>query len=189
MRLKTALVLGTIALAAVPVGIGLLLEAAHAAEEPKSDAKSDAKSDTKGGKPGTNVDMPFLMAPMNGADGKLSGYAYISTRLTASSDAFALKVRDRIAFIQDAFVRDVNEIDVAKKDDATQVDQPALEARLLADAKKVMGAGEVVSINIVQLQIAPLHPTETPNLYAPPTPLPPAADSKAKPAESKKSGA
>ena len=50
--------------------------------------------EAKKGKPGTNVDMPFLMAPMNGADGELNGYAYISTRLTASSDAFALKVRD-----------------------------------------------------------------------------------------------
>jgi hypothetical protein len=155
------------------------------AAEKAADANPADAKDTKGGKPGTNVDMPFLMAPMTGTDGKLSGYAYISTRLTASSESVALTVRDRIAFVQDAFVRDVNGFGVAKKDDATQVDMPALEARLLADAKKVMGAGKVVSINIVQLQIAPLHPTETPALNTPPPPL----DSGGKPAESKKTGA
>src|ERR1700743_258111 len=134
-RLLTALILFAV------------ISPAFAAE--KTEKAEPEKQDAKGGKPGTNVDMPFLMAPMTGTDGKLSGYAYISTRLTASSEAFALKVRDQIAFIQDTFVRDVNGLGVAKKDDVTQVDMPALEARLLADAKKVMGAAKVVSINIV----------------------------------------
>jgi hypothetical protein len=148
-------------------------------------AADGTQGGAKEGAPGTNVDMPFLMAPMTGADGKLSGYAYISSRLTASSDTVALAVRDRIAFIQDAFVRDVNGLGVAKSNDPFTVDQPALEARLLADAKKVMGPGKVVSIALVQVQIAPLHPTETPALDTPP----PANDSSAKPAEPKKSGA
>jgi hypothetical protein len=148
-------------------------------------AADGAQGGTKEGAPGTNVDMPFLMAPMTGVDGKLSGYAYISSRLTASSDTFALAVRDRIAFIQDAFVRDVNGLGVAKSDNPSTVDQPALEARLLADAKKVMGPGKVVSIAVVQVQIAPLHPSETPALNV----SPPAGDASAKPADSKKSGA
>jgi hypothetical protein len=167
-RLLTALIL-----------LGLTAPAI-AAEKPAADDNA-----AKPGAPGTNVDMPFLMAPMNGADGKLAGYAYISPRLTASSDVVALAVRDKIAFIQDAFVRDVNGRDVAKSNDPATVDQPALEARLLADARKVMGAGKVLSIALVQVQIAPLHPMETPALNAPP-PLP---DSPAKPAESRKPGA
>ena len=95
----------------------------------------------KEGKPGTNVDMPYLMAPMTDAGGKLAGYAYISSRLTATTDTHALAVRNKLAFIQDAFVRDVNGAGVGK-DDGSAVDQPALEARLLADAKRVMGAGD-----------------------------------------------
>ena len=138
----------------------------------------------KAGKPGTNVDMPYLMAPMTGADGKLAGYAYISSRLTATTDTNALAVRSKLAFIQDVFLRDGNGMGVAKADDATAVDQPALEARLLADARKVMGAGAVASIALVQVQIAPLHPTQTPALDSPPqTP-----DSAAKPAQTAKSG-
>jgi hypothetical protein len=120
------------------------------------------------GKPGTNVEMPYLMAPMTGADGRLSGYAYISTRLTATSDVNALAVRDKLAFVQDAFVRDVNGPGIAKKDDPTTVDQPALAERLLVDARKVMGSGKVASIAITLVQIAPLHPVETPALDTPP---------------------
>ena len=151
---------------------------------PALGAEKGGDKDAQGGKPGTNVDMPFLMAPMTGADGKLSGYAYISSRLTATSDTNALAVRERIAFIQDAFVRDVNMRGIAKSDDPTAVDQLGLTARLLDDAKKVMGQGKVVSIALVQVQIAPLHPVETPALNTPPPPL----DSAAKAGESKKKG-
>ena len=80
----------------------LLLMAAMALP---AQAADDAQ---KGGKPGTNVEMPFLMAPLSNADGKLIGYAYISTRLTAMSDTYALAVRDKLPFIQDRMVRDVN---------------------------------------------------------------------------------
>lgn len=124
-----------------------------------------AADKTEGGKPGTNVDMPYLMVPMTGADGKLSGYAYVSSRLTATSDTFALAIRNKLAFIQDAFVRDVNGGGLTKAD---AIDQPALQARMLADARRVMGADKVASIMLVQVQIAPLHPTQTPALYTPP---------------------
>ncbi|HWY61835.1 MAG TPA: hypothetical protein VNW15_08050 [Rhizomicrobium sp.] len=136
------------------------------------------------GAPGTNVDMPYLMAPMTGADGKLSGYAYISTLLTATSDTNALAVRDKLAFVQDAFVRDVNGASIAKPGDPATVDQATLATRLLADAKRIMGAGKVASIGIVQVQIAPLHPVETPALNTPP----PSPDSAAKPAGNTKKG-
>jgi hypothetical protein len=127
-------------------------------------------SSTKEGAPGTNVDMPFLMAPLTGEDGKLSGYAYISSRLTAASPAEALEVRDKIAFIQDAFVRDVNKDAIAKTGQPSPADNAALEARLLADARQVMGPGKVAAFRIVQLQIAPLHPQAaiTPSTTPPP---------------------
>ena len=119
------------------------------------------------GAPGTNIDMPFLMAPMNGADGNLAGYAYISSRVTASSDSGATDVRDKIAFIQDAFVRDVNRASIAKADDPTQIDMVGLQSRLMADARKIMGGGKIASLVLVQVQIAPLHPKQTPSLAPP----------------------
>jgi hypothetical protein len=167
------------------ISVLMIASAAAAEKEPhKEGDKADAhgKEDAKGGEPGTNIDMPFLMAPITGADGKLSGYAYISSRLTATTDVNANQARDKIAFIQDAFVRDVNAKEIATSGDPITVDNAALEVRLLADARKVVGAAKLVSIAIMQVQIAPLHPGSVtavagqppPAESAPPPPVKPA---------------
>jgi hypothetical protein len=143
----------------------LLLLAAQAL--PVSAPARAADNDAKKGEPGTNVEMPFLMAPLTNADGKLLGYAYISTRLTAMSDTYALAVRDKLPFIQDRMVRDVNADAVTAPDDPEKVDIPVLERRLLGDASQVMGAGKVKLITICTVQIAELHPVQTPALNTP----------------------
>ena len=145
----------------------LLLLAAAPALAAEPDAAAGA---------GTHIDMPFLMAPMNGADGKLAGYAYISSRITANSDTSANDVRDKIAFIQDAFVRDVNGPPISKPDDLAKVDMPGLQSRLLADTRKIMG-GKVTALAIMQVQIAPLHPQQSPSA-PPPDDAAPAAPAK-----------
>lgn len=144
-------------------------------------AEKEAGGD-KAGAPGTNIDMPFLMAPMTGEDGKLSGYAYISSRLTATSDASANLVRDKIAFIQDAFVRDVNRLEIAMSGSPASVDNAALQARLLADARGVVGQGKLASIAITQVQVAPLHPSPVTPAAVAPQPPDSAAAAPAKPA-------
>ena len=118
-------------------------------------------------RPGTNVDLEFLMAPLTGADGKLIGYAYINPRLTVVSEALVTPVRDKVPFIQDAFVRDVNAKSVATGHDPQQVDIARVEARLLANANKVMGPGKVKMITICTVQIAELRPAQTPSPSAP----------------------
>jgi hypothetical protein len=132
-----------------------------------------AEDAQKGGKPGTNVEMPFLMAPLSDADGKLIGYAYLSTRLTAMSDTYALAVRDKLPFIQDKMVRDVNNQLVTTPDDPEKVDIEGVERRLLADATQVMGAGKVRLITVCTVQIASLHPVQTPALNTPPDQMAP----------------
>lgn len=132
------------------------------------------------GAPGTNVDMPVVIAPIT-VDGKLTGYAYISSRLAAATPTDGLNVRDKIAFVLDAFVRDANRTPVTLADDPTQVDKVGVGARFLADAARVMGPGHVKSITVTEFQIAPLHPTQTamPNVAPPPPPAPaPAATAK-----------
>ena len=118
----------------------------------------------KGGEPGPNVEMPYLMAPMNGADGKLAAYAYISTRLTAGSPAAALQVRDKLAFIQDAFVRDVNSAGVAAAGDLDNVDIAAVESRLTADARRIIGVPNVKMVTVCTVQVAPLHAKQAPRM-------------------------
>ncbi|HWU55730.1 MAG TPA: hypothetical protein VN175_09525, partial [Rhizomicrobium sp.] len=109
-------------------------EGGHHAAKSEGGHESNKEGDPKKGKPGTNVDMPYLMAPMTDADGKLSGYAYLSTRLTATSEGMVTQVREKLPFIQDAMVRDVNSTGITTADDLEKVDVPAVEKRLLADA-------------------------------------------------------
>ena len=126
-----------------------------------------ADKPAKEGDPGTNVEMPFLIAPMT-KDDRLLGYSYISPKLVASSQSAALEIRDKIAFIQDAFVRDVNAAPVSLASDPTKVDVAALSARLVADARKVIGPTKVVRIIFGDgatdpgIQFSPLHPQAAP---------------------------
>jgi hypothetical protein len=121
----------------------------------------------KAGDPGTNVEMPFLIAPMS-KDGQLLGYAYISSKLVASSQRAALEIRDKIAFIQDAFVRDVNAAPIATAADPTVADTKLLAARLVADARKVVGTPKVSRVVFGDgdkdpgIVFSPLHQAQTP---------------------------
>jgi hypothetical protein len=110
--------------------------------------------------PGTSVPMPFLIAPMS-KDGELLGYAYISSKLICTSQTAAIAVRQKLTFIQDANVRDVNARSVAKPDDPKSVDKEALNARLTLNAKRFVGDNKVIRIDFVQIQYAPLHPSES----------------------------
>jgi hypothetical protein len=151
---------------------------AFAAEEKKEGA-------VKKGKPGTNVDMPYLMAPLTNAEGKLAGYAYLSSRLTALSDTDALAVREKLAFIQDVMVRDVNSTSIATSDDPEKVDIAGLERRLLSDTTKVMGAGKVKLITVCTVNVAPLHPVQTPARDVPPDQMIPAGTTPKNPVKSR----
>lgn len=106
--------------------------------------------------PGTSVEMPYLIAPVI-VDGKLVSNAYVSSKIVATSAAASIVVRDRLPFIQDAFVRDVNAAPIGKPADPATVDAPALAARLLADARRIVGSEQVASVQIIRIQIAELR--------------------------------
>jgi hypothetical protein len=110
--------------------------------------------------PGTSVEMPFLIAPMS-KDGKLLGYAYISSKVICSSGSATVAVRGKVAFIQDANVRDVNAHPVSRADDPTQVDDVALSLRLADNARRIVGGNKVVRVVFIAVQFAPLHPSQS----------------------------
>ena len=72
-------------------------------------------------------------------------------------------VREKVPFIQDAFVRDVNTRSVADAAHPKSVDIKGVEARMLANVIKVMRPGKVKMVTICTVQIAELHPTQTPS--------------------------
>lgn len=110
--------------------------------------------------PGSTVEMPFLVAPMS-QDGKLLGYAYISSKLICASPSACIDVREKLAFIQDANVRDVNAHSIAQANDPTAVDRDLLNARLTANAKRLVGDNKVVNMVFGDIKYAPLHPSES----------------------------
>jgi hypothetical protein len=122
-----------------------------------TNAFAASKPAKDGPAPGSSVEMPYLIAPMIDADGKLLAYAYVSTKIVAASPDDAVEVRNKTPFIQDAFVRDVNATGFAKAGDPMTVDQAALLGRLLADARKVVGGDRIATIVITQIQISPLR--------------------------------
>lgn len=140
------------------IAIALVLATVLVSSAAAEDTKQHAKADNSEYEPGTSVEMPFLIAPMN-RDGKLVAYAYISSKIIAPSRNAAVGVREKTPFLQDAFIRDVNAAPIAKTDDPLTVDRPALVARLLADAKRIAGSNRVVSFVVTQIQIAQAHPS------------------------------
>jgi hypothetical protein len=106
--------------------------------------------------PGSTVEMPYLIAPVV-IDGELFANAYVSSQIVATSPAATIVVRDKLPFIQDAYVRDVNATPIGKVSDPATVDVPTLTARLLADTRRVVGPGLIDSIQIVRVQMSPLH--------------------------------
>jgi len=136
------------------------------AEEGEKPAKADKNA------PGTSVEMPAIISPMDDADGKLAGYAYITCTIIASSPDVAVSIRSKTPFIQDAFVRDVNSKSVALASDPGQVDKAGVSARFLVDARKIMGEKKVVSLSVTQVQMSALRagpPSDVPQDRLPQT--------------------
>jgi len=120
-------------------------------------AMAGDSAQTKAPEPGTSVEMPYLIAPVVVGE-TLVAYAYVSSKIIASSPQTAIDIRLATPFIQDAFVRDVNAAPIGKASDPSAVDAQALTARLLADARRIVGASKVVDLRLIQIQMSPLRP-------------------------------
>jgi hypothetical protein len=131
-------------------------------------AQAQEQSQRTKQQPGTHVQMPFLIAPMS-IDGRLQGYSYITSKLVASTPMASVEIRDKLPFIQDAFVRDVNGAPIGRANDPLAVDVAALTERLVADARRIVGSTKVATITFQQIRFSPLHPKATTDDPAPPS--------------------
>lgn len=147
-------------IAALLFASALLLPAASFAAEGQKSGKTP--------EPGTHVTMPFLIAPVV-ENGKLIGYSYINSILVASTPSASVEIREKLAFIQDAFVRDVNTKPVGRDADPRTVDTAALEKRLVADARRIVGARKVVSMTFKEIQFSPIRPKQSTEDAIPPS--------------------
>ena len=105
----------------------------------------------------TNVELPAFLAPML-IGNRLESYAYITIALAPASRENMLAIREKMPFLRDAFLREVNKASIVKGDDPKTVDTVALKARLLVRLNQVLPQGSVSDLKFQQIVMIPIQP-------------------------------
>jgi hypothetical protein len=106
----------------------------------------------------TDVDMPPILAPIV-VDHRLESYAYITIQLTPASRDKALAIREKVPFLRDGFLREVNgKVGIGKAGDPRTVDQPALKKRLLARVNQILPPGTVIDLKFREIALTAIQP-------------------------------
>ncbi len=91
------------------------------------------------------VEMPMLVAPVT-VNGRLHYYAFMQVKLEAANFDGALLIREKVAFIQDGFLREVHRASIALNGDPKTIDGEGLKRRLMLVCDSVLGPGVVINI-------------------------------------------
>ena len=105
----------------------------------------------------TNVELPAFLAPMLKGN-RLEQYAYITVALTPANRERMLAIREKMPFLRDAFLREVNKANIVKADDSNSVDTVALKARLLLRVNQILPKGSVSDLKFQSIQMTPIQP-------------------------------
>jgi hypothetical protein len=116
---------------------GLLGGLALAAEKPK-DAGADASFVNV-----TPVALPIVV------NGQLVNYVFVSLRLNLAPSANISAVREKEPYFRDALVRMAYRQPFIVPTNYAQVDVPALKARMMTEAARIVGPGVVISVVLV----------------------------------------
>ena len=100
-----------------------------------------------------NVVLPQILAPMI-ARNRLEGYAYLTVALAPANAGKVAVIREKMPFIQDAFLRAVNKATIVKPDDFKSVDVEEVKKRLETQVAQVLPAGTVKELKIDQVVVA-----------------------------------
>ena len=91
--------------------------------------------------------MPSLVAPVV-VNGELDHYVFLSVTLELTDPAHKKLMLDKVPYLQDAFLRDVHQVSIAKENDPTVVDDAGLRERLLRVSATVVGEQVVKAIEL-----------------------------------------
>jgi flagellar basal body-associated protein FliL len=104
----------------------------------------------------TNVELPAFLAPML-IENRLESYAYITIALTPANREKMLAIREKMPFLRDAFLREVNKASIVKADDPKAVDTAALKARLMKRVDQIFPKGTVSDLKFTQIVMTPIQ--------------------------------
>ncbi len=111
--------------------------------------KAKEKDKDKDKKPdGQYVNISPVALPII-VNGQLINFVFVSVRLNLKPSASAAGLRDKEPFFRDALVHDAYRHPFVVPTNYTQIDVPALKARMMADATAIAGPGVVASIELV----------------------------------------
>ena len=85
---------------------------------------------------------------------RLQGYAYITVALAPSGRDKVGAIREKMPFLQDAFLREVNKSSIVKAEDAKAVDADSIKARLTARMNQILPQGTVGELKLQQIVLA-----------------------------------
>ena len=97
--------------------------------------------------------------------GQVVNYVFTNVRVNLQPRADATKLKEREPYLRDALVRAGHRSPFVRPWDFTHVDDRALAAALRPEAERILGAGQVVSVVVVQQT-----PKQTSGLPKPPAP-------------------
>jgi flagellar basal body-associated protein FliL len=104
----------------------------------------------------TDVELPAFLAPMLNGN-RLESYAYITIALSPANREKMLAIREKMPFLRDAFLREVNKASIVKADDLKAVDTVALKARLLIRLEQILPRGSVSDLKFQQIVLTPIQ--------------------------------
>jgi len=103
-----------------------------------------------------DVTLPTILAPMV-VDDRLENYAYITIVLKPAAPAGVLAIREKVPFLQDVFLRELNAATIVKADDPKSVDEAALRPRLIARMNQILPPGTVAELKFQPVVVAPVQ--------------------------------
>ncbi len=134
----------------------LLHNGVHAEEAASEEHAPEAGVDAgplAGGDP-LLVMMPTLVAPI-AVKGRVRNYVYLNVQVFGETATDAEKLRLRIPYIQDAFIREVHRESITVGENPEQIDGTALLKRLEARAREAAGGAAVKSVTFTDFADQP----------------------------------
>jgi len=104
-----------------------------------------------------DVELPAIFAPMV-IQQRLESYAYITVLLSPAGADKTLIIREKVPFLRDAFLRELNKGGIVKADDPKAIDTAAVKARLLARMNQILAPGTVSELKLEPIQYAAIQP-------------------------------
>ena len=104
-----------------------------------------------------DVELPSLLAPMI-VGPRLESYAYITIALAPAGRDKVFLIREKVPFLRDAFLRELNKATIVKTDDTKAVDQEGVKTRLTARMNQILPAGTVAELKLDQVVIVSVQP-------------------------------